>query len=139
MSLKDKSEEVYKALFNAIDGNLSYNSVDVPVYTVSSQVPDKIYWVMLSQYNQAEQSTKTSFGYRASVQVEVVVTNGDYIAATSITNQILAILWDTVNSTLTLDTGKMEVNGEPTITELTEQANAYIWIRKLMRINLMLS
>lgn len=137
--LSDKSTDVYKAIFTALNGALSYNGVDVPVYSALAFIPTEKYWVHIGEYNQLPRSSKLNFGYRSSVLIETVITDGDYMAAKSIVEQICNTLYPTVNSTILLDNGIVEILGEPQISEIIEQADGFIYIRKLIRLDLTLS
>jgi len=69
--MKDPSYAIRKAYFDELDGNLSVNGNNVPVY---DRVPDKppSHYVLIAEQTAVDESSKGCFGVDATVLLDVV-------------------------------------------------------------------
>lgn len=137
--VKDFAASVKTAIYTVLNGNLSYLGVDVPVYNTLAGVNAGPMWVTIEDYNQRPDGTKLRPMYQSTVLIEVVVKGDDYTALNSISEQILATLYPTYNSTITISGGIMYILDEPTMSEFVDDNGSSIYLRRQLRVGLRLS
>lgn len=99
---------VIQAVFQALNGNLSYDGNNVPVY---SSMPQGVngYYVYLSAIRNTEDYTKTVFGGRVRFDVKIVApmfeNSGSKIGLYDIASQVTAIMRPTREGNLGLSDG----------------------------------
>lgn len=93
--MNDPKTLLQTAYFTLLNGNLTYNSVNVPVY---DRVPDNAVYphVVLGHYTSTDDSDKSSFGENMTVTLHVVDryinSSGSRKAINSVTGQIKQII-----------------------------------------------
>ena len=72
--MKDINQPIRKAFYEALNGNLSYNGVNVPVSdeALKSTDENKSYYVLLSTQSSRDASTKTSDDREATIVLDIV-------------------------------------------------------------------
>lgn len=99
---------VIQAVFEALNGNLSYDGNNVPVY---SSMPQGVngYYVYLSAIRNTEDYTKTTFGGRVRFDVKIVApmfeNSGSKIGLYNIASQVTGIMRPTRGGNLSLQDG----------------------------------
>lgn len=92
--MNDTSYIVRKAFYEALNGNLEYNSVNVPVYDeVSVNAPNN--YVILSTQTSSDTDTLNSFQNDATILVDIVSKQGASVrkdVVDNIANQVFLIL-----------------------------------------------
>lgn len=135
-SVVDTSALIYQGLHNLLS-NISVNDGGtIPVIAayggVASELP---IYVAIEQAMQQPNSSKTGTGYNVSVLVECVVKGDDYLSLVSLSNAVLDAIY--TNDEIVMDGLTAYIIGEPTITELIEDAETSIYMRKMIRLTLM--
>lgn len=93
--MNDPKTLIQTAYFTLLNGNLTYNSVNVPVY---DRVPDNAVYphVAIGHYTSTDDSDKSSFGENMTVTLHVVDryinSSGSRKAINSVTGQIKQII-----------------------------------------------
>ena len=95
-------EDIKKAYYAALNGNISYAGVNIPVYSIAPKSTDPPY-IILGTTSLIEVGTKSDFLYDVTLFIEVVTTDQSKAEMLSITNQILTILKPTTGSVLDLE------------------------------------
>lgn len=137
--VKDFAASVKTALYQLLSGNLSYSGKVVPVYNTLAGVNAGTMWVTVEDYSQRPDGTKLRPMYQSTVLIEVVVKGDDYTALNSISEQILATLYPTYNSTVTVSGGSVYILDEPTMSEFVDDNGSDIYLRRQLRVGLRLS
>lgn len=137
--VKDFAASVKTALYQLLSGNLSYSGKVVPVYNTLAGVNAGTMWVTVEDYSQRPDGTKLRPMYQSTVLIEVVVKGDDYTALNSISEQILATLYPTYNSTVTVSGGSVYILDEPTMSEFVDDNGSDIYLRRQLRIGLRLT
>jgi len=137
--VKDFAASVKTALYQLLSGNLSYSGKVVPVYNTLAGVNAGPVWVTVEDYSQRPDGTKQRPMYQSTVLIEVIVKGDDYTALNSISEQILATLYPTYNSTVTVSGGSVYILDEPTMSEFVDDNGRDIYLRRQLRVGLRLS
>ncbi len=90
----DHGTKVRKAFFQALDGNLTYDSIQVPV-TDSKIEENVLLYVVISGQNDDNKSNKSRFAYEVNVTVDIVnrrKASGKSIPVEEVSSLILAII-----------------------------------------------
>lgn len=135
--LSDVSSEIIKAFQTLLSGQLTYNSKDVPVYTIVADKKVIPTWITISQFNQTESGSKTFVGNRCSILIEVNMKD-DYKGLCTLTTAMLNLIYPYKNPTLTLESSLLMTIFEPSINELAEQLDDALYLRKLVRIEFLI-
>lgn len=137
--VKDFAASVKTALYQLLSGNISYSGKVVPVYNTLAGVNAGTMWVTVEDYSQRPDGTKLRPMYQSTVLIEVVVKGDDYTALNSVSEQILATLYPTYNSTVTVSGGSVYILDEPTISEFVDDNGSDVYLRRQLRVGLRLS
>mgnify|MGYP001347459953 CR=1 FL=1 len=137
--VKDFAAPVKTALYQLLSGKLSYSGKVVPVYNTLAGVNAGTMWVTVEDYSQRPDGTKVRPMYQSTVLIEVVVKGDDYTALNSISEQILATLYPTYNSTVTVSGGIVYILDEPTMSEFVDDNGSDVYLRRQLRVGLRLS
>ena len=137
--VKDFAASVKTALYQLLSGNLSYSGKVVPVYNTLAGVNAGTVWVTVEDYSQRPDGTKLRPMYQSTVLIEVVVKGDDYTALNSVSEQIIATLYPTYNSTVTVSGGSVYILDEPTMSEFVDDNGSDVYLRRQLRVGLRLS
>ena len=137
--VKDFAASVKTALYLLLSGSLSYSRKVVAVYNTLAGVNAGTKWVTVEDYSQRPDGTKLRPMYQSTVLIEVVVKGDDYTALNSVSEQILATLYPTYNSTVTVSGGSVYILDEPTMSEFVDDNGSSIYLRRQLRVGLRLS
>jgi hypothetical protein len=129
--ISDITGDVYLAIHGRING-ITYAGATIPVIVAWGGVGNLKTYITIEQANQAPASTKTNDGYYVTVLIEVVNYGADYEKVTAITNSVLQALYD--DEVIEVGTREAVILKEPTITELIEDNNGEIIMRKQVRL-----
>lgn len=92
--MKNPAKAIRQALFTALDGAVTYSGSPVPVYTVIPSNPGSLY-IWITGFTGVDEMTKDSHGGTYTIQVQTVMTTGNYpdkdpmLEVSSDVNQIL--------------------------------------------------
>lgn len=92
--MKDLTFPYRQAIYEALSGNVTYNSFPVPVTSALSEA-EQPYYIVINSLSIANQSNKHRFIHAATIQLEVVdyaTRAASYKAVSDIFGQIMAIL-----------------------------------------------
>lgn len=124
------------AVFTALDGQVSYNSVVVPVYSGKADPGDNLYIVM-EETSSFEGSNKQGFGNEVTMTLEIVHFQDratTYKATDSVYNDMMQILLPSVNTPgFTLAAGWQAVKVRVDTSDFLEQAEQTI-VRRIIRL-----
>lgn len=135
------SKAVRTAYFTALDGNIIFNSIAVPVYDAYA-VPDGIPYpyILLSSQTSNQLSIKRCKRYNVSVIVDIVTGSTDVIGrsdAEDIAEQIEDIINpdDFTDLDLSANGYQLGNTSRDNDTDLTDKNNIYYIYRKLLTYN----
>ena len=124
------------AVFTALDGQVSYNSVVVPVYSGKADPGDNLYIVM-EETSSFEGSNKQGFGNEVTMTLEIVHFQDratTYKATDSVYNDMMQILLPSVHTPgFTLAAGWQAVKVRVDTSDFLEQAEQTI-VRRIIRL-----
>jgi hypothetical protein len=100
--LRDTTEILATAVFNALNGQVTYNSANVPVYDEKKKVnsSDKIY-ILFSTQQEVPDNTQGVFMTDSMLDLEVCYKTGSEISKTvlsQVANSVLQILFPTTDT-----------------------------------------
>jgi hypothetical protein len=94
--MKDVKLDLQTAYYNLLNGNISYASVNVPVYDVMGVPQSPVYpHVLLTDWTQLDDGDKSSFGEEVTFSLEIVdraTQRGNRAGTYSVVNQIKEII-----------------------------------------------
>ena len=95
--MRDTMDILQMAVFGALNGNLSYNSANVPVYDEKKEVGqnDNLYVLLSTQQENDNPQTSDAFITDSSIDIEITHKTGFEVSKkvlNNISNQILEIL-----------------------------------------------
>ena len=124
------------AVFTALDGQITYNAVTIPVYGGKADLGTDLYIVM-EETNSFEGSNKQGFGNEVTLTLEIVHFQDratTYKATDSIYNDMMEILLPSVNTPgFTLAAGWQAVKVRVDTSDFLEQAEQTI-VRRIIRL-----
>jgi len=124
------------AVYAALSGSISYNSVLVPVYSAIADPSSDLY-IVLEETNSFEQSTKQLFSNDVTLTIEIVHYQdraATYTIVDSIYNDMMEILLPSVNTPgFTVATGWQAVKVRAESTDFVEQVEQTI-VRRIVRL-----
>lgn len=110
--MKDTKKILRHAVFNALNGNITYDGNNVPVYDEKNENED--IYILLSNQQETNEDTDSYFMTRSTIDYEVVCRTGFSVskdAIDDINEDILEILIPTQNTTgLTIPSGFQFLN-----------------------------
>lgn len=135
--MKDLSSVLRTAYYSRLNGNLTYNSSNVPVYDrVSNTVSYP--FVLLGEFRDTDDSDKTFYAHNCTQEVEVITAfdgnHGGKKASDNISDQIIERIrtrssgYMVLNSSFNMTTTTLD----ETFT-LTEEAGEHIVYRRVIR------
>lgn len=120
----DINRPLRKAYMALLDGNLSYNTVNVPVYNQFEQIgTNDDYYVLFTQQNNTDVSTKQSFDNSSSVQLTITTKqqlNNSGEAADLIGAQIKQLIYPSRNE-FPLNVEGFQVHNTRMVNDFTRQ------------------
>lgn len=123
--MRDDGRALRKALFTALDGQVTYNSVAVPVFDQKVEGAPKRY-ILLSNTQQVDKKNKTNFVTETEQSVEVYEhrdSSAKSEVLETITDRILQVLYPTVRTYgFTLDAPFHLTYSKPISSSLYEMA-----------------
>lgn len=133
--MKDPTTEILLAFYTALNGNLSYNAVDYPVYTVAPK-SDEYNYVLLDDVELVDDMAKDYFDNEGSILIDIVTSDsadgGSLIPANDISNDLLLLV---TKQALSMTNFKFAVTPFLDLTNfLKEQTETALIIRKLIRL-----
>ena len=132
--MKDPSAEILLAFYTALNGNLTYNAVNYPVYTVP---PKGGYnYVLLDDVELLDDSAKDYFDLEGSILIDIVTENaqdaGSTVAANDIANDLLLLV---TKKPLSMTNFTLAVTPFLDLQNfLKEQTETALIVRKLIRL-----
>jgi hypothetical protein len=137
--------EIRKGLYALLNGNVSYDSVVVPVYEGEGVYDGSVrYQVLVKDDNYTDRKTKSSLFGRVSVNMEIVTEEtgtSSSKAADAILNEVFELLLPNVNGTALSATGfqitSVRKNIRPIIREYSGQGINIV--RRLVEINFLIN
>jgi hypothetical protein len=137
--------EIRKGLYALLNGNVSYDSVVVPVYEGEGVYDGSVrYQVLVKDDNYTDRKTKSSLFGRVSVNMEIVTEEtgtSSSKAADAILNEVFELLLPNVNGTALSATGfqitSVRKNIRPIIREYSGQGKNIV--RRLVEINFLIN
>jgi len=124
------------AVYTALSGAVSYNSVIVPVFSAIADPSSDLY-IVLEETSSFEQSDKQHFGNDVTLTMEIVHYQdraATYVIVDSIYNDMMEILLPTVNVPgFTVAAGWQAVKVRVDTTDFVEQVEQVI-VRRIIRL-----
>lgn len=124
------------AVYTALSGAVSYNSVIIPVYSAIADPSSDLY-IVLEETNSFEQSDKQHFGNEVTLTIEIVHFQDramTYKIVDSIYNDMMEILLPSVNTAgFTVAAGWQAVKVRVDTTDFVEQVDRTI-VRRIIRL-----
>lgn len=110
--MKDNKKILRQAVFDALDGNVTYDGNPIPVYDEKND--NEPIYILLSNQQEFDDNTSDAFITRSTLDYEVVEQTGYSVskdAIDDINDQILTIIFPTPSTTgLTMPTGFQFLN-----------------------------
>lgn len=110
--MKDTKKILRQAVFDALDGNVTYDGNPIPVYDEKND--NEPIYILLSNQQEFDDNTSDAFITRSTLDYEVVEQTGYSVskdAIDDINDQILTIIFPTPSTTgLTMPTGFQFLN-----------------------------
>lgn len=128
------------AYWQLLNGSLSYNSTDVPVYKIDAPEDAPLNYVLIYGESETNTGNKRSFAFDTVVIVDIVTQNENVIdnrAVDSIDGQISSLVLSSpaVNN-LSTQTGMQILNVEVATTAyIPERDGVNVFYRKVLRYN----
>lgn len=132
--MKDPTTEILLAFYTALNGNLSYNGDDYPVYTVP---PKGGYnYVLLDDVELLDDMAKDYFDSEGSILIDIVTEDaqdaGTILAANDIANDLLLLV---IKQNLSMSNFTFSVTPYLDLMNfLKEQTETAFIVRKLIRL-----
>jgi len=134
--VNDITKEVYEALFTMLAG-ITVHDINIPVISVTGGLNEYGTYISISQCAQLPDSNKTGVGYSISVLVEVSHKGADYLFVSDIVNEIIGRLYE--QSEIPVNDKIAYIVNEPEISEIVEDLGSDVYIRKLLRITMLIT
>lgn len=139
--MKNPAPHIRRALFTVLNGNVSYDSSNVPVYENEGlTVPLQI---LIREYSDSDRSTKNNFGANASQTIEIVSEQNDSTRKT--VDEVGELVMDLIkpdtrtNENLSDSDVQVMITGKPSISHLTENSGSSTKIvRLILRYNFLI-
>lgn len=135
--MKFPGEEVIKAYKNALDGNVTYNAANVPVYTwtpTDEQAP-YIYISDFTDFTDTEGTCKDSWGHNTTTLIEIVTRfdgdSGSQLPLNQIADAVIRIIGEGI--TIAQDFQDVIPNID-SYTVLTDDQRTQLTIKGLLRM-----
>jgi hypothetical protein len=132
--MTDPTQDIMSALYTVLNGNLSYNSVDYPVYTVPPK--SGFNYVLIEDIAIQDDSTKDYYDFNILVTFEVVTSDahdaGSFVAANNISTDLTTLL---VGQAFSIDNHTVEV--EPFVDVIQpqlEMVDTALIVKKYIRL-----
>jgi hypothetical protein len=107
--MRDVGGVIRKAIFQALDGNITYNSAEVVIFDEAPTEGPSSQYILLSTQTENDARNNARFVHEGTILLDIVTVTGAYVTkeiAESISDQILDILLPTIGTTgITLDAG----------------------------------
>lgn len=135
--------DVRKAFFDVLNGSLSYNSANVPVF--DEEVPPDIdpgnYYVILGSQTENNSSNKTKFVHDVTINIDVVtkfLKDVRKLPAEQITSQITTLITPTVSTTGLTDSAYFQFKALRYLdtNTLSDQFDSIKIMRKIIRYSI---
>ena len=134
--MKDVSGPYRAAIFTALNGNLSYNSVSVPVFSGYAETTDSLY-VILENTSEVGDHNKNKFTTSSTITIEIInyqTRAVSYVALDDVYEQIMELLIPEPFTAGFTITGFQALNPEVTsVNHLIEQGLEKC-VRKVFRL-----
>lgn len=136
--MKDIGKVIRTAIVTALDGNITYNSINVGIFDEAPTEAQTQPYIILSTQTESDASNNARFVTEGSILLDIVTIQGASVTkeiAENISDQILDILQPTVTTTgLTLQTGfSLTYFRKESATYLHATTNTSQMLRKVLR------
>lgn len=138
--MRDTSKILRNAVFAALDGNVQYNSQDVPGFDEKKKAGDTslLYWCFSTQ-QETPQNTFDSFITDSVMDIEIIDRNAYEVSKDTVddvANAILEILFPTANSDILTWPGFLIQNFRylGSITRVVDITPTEVIIRKFLKV-----
>jgi hypothetical protein len=135
--MKDVNGAYRAAIFSALNGNLSYNSVNVPVFSGYAEFDGNLYVVLENANDVQSNINKNKFITQCTINIEIInyQTRGtSYVAVDNVYEQIMEILIPEPFKAGFTANGFQVMNPEVTsVNHLIEQGLEKV-VRKIIRL-----
>lgn len=141
--MKDVTNYINQSIYDLLDGNVTYLTKEVPVYTIPPVDAGGLYiWIKEVQTYSSELTTKDAYGHDALVTIEVVyskqVSRLSKMPVNNVTAQVVTLLVGDPGSTFGLGSSDhtMIVSNINSTLELEEKTETGRIMRRLIKLML---
>lgn len=137
--MKDPGNAILSAYYNVLNGNITYNGKNVPVYKSDpiGTLPDN--YIVLTNIIEGQSNNNQKFSNDMSIDIDIITTQYKTITNTiadNISNQIVNLITPTTSSFTLTDTDfQFIVVRRERATYLNELDGDYHIIRKILTFN----
>ncbi len=133
--MANPTDELRKAYFTALEGNIIVNAIEVPIYDGMNPYGTDELFIVLSERDAVQQDGKNCFNYQCTFLVDCIVKNSNFGYATSeaIANEVLTLINSDIILTMNnFQMASTEVTSKFNLSALNEDDNVF---RTLIRFS----